>query len=66
MMWILFIGSINSELLFKLLPARGGETQIHIFLGFYIFLLAYYLKNHTFMTKDELMKDVETENKAED
>ena len=63
---ILFIGSINTELLFKLLPARGGETQIHIFLGFYIFMLAYYLKNHTFMTKDELMKDVETENKAED
>lgn len=58
---VLFIGGINLEFLFKLLPARGGETQIHIFLGFYIFLLVYYMKNHTFVTKDELEKGNETE-----
>lgn len=62
---ILFIGGINSELLFKLLPARGGETQLHIFLGFYLFLLVFYLKNHTFVTKDELMKGIETDNKED-
>lgn len=58
---ILFIGGIGVEFLLSLFPIRGGETQLHIFLGFYIFLLVYYLKNHTFMTKDELMKGVETE-----
>lgn len=60
---VLFIGGTNFEILFKLLPARGGETQIHIFLGFYIFLLVYYLKNHTFVPKEELKKGIESENK---
>ena len=58
---VLLIGGINLEFLFKLLPVRGGETQIHIFLGFYIFLLVFYLKNHTFVTKEELQKGIELE-----
>ena len=55
----LFLGGINVEILYKLLPARGGETQIHIFLGFYVFLLIFYLKTHTFVSKEELMKEIE-------
>ena len=58
---VLFIGGTNFEILFKLLPARGGETQIHIFLGFYVFLFVFYIKNHTFVTKEELMKGIEME-----
>lgn len=60
---VLFISGVNLEFLFKLLLAKGGEMQIHIFLGFYIFLLVYYLKKHTFVTKDQLMKGIESENK---
>ena len=58
---VFFISGMGIEVLWNLYPTRGGETQLHIFLGFYIFLLVYYLKNHTFVTKDELMKGVETE-----
>ena len=58
---ILFIGGIGVEFLLSLFSIRGGETQLLIFLGFFIFLLVYYLKNHTFVTKNELMKGVETE-----
>lgn len=55
----LFFGGINAEILYKLLPARGGETQIYIFLGFYIFLMIFYLKTHTFVTKEELINGIE-------
>ena len=57
---ILFIGGIGVEFLLSLFPIRGGETQLYIFLGFYVFLLVFYLKNHTFVTKEELIKGIET------
>lgn len=62
---IFFISGIGVEALLTLFPLRGGETQIHIFLGFYVFLLVFYLKNHTYVTKEELMKGIETENDQE-
>lgn len=58
---VFFISSIGFEVLSNLYPTYGGDTQLHIFLGFYVFLLIFYLKNHTFVTKEELMKGIETD-----
>ena len=62
---ILFIGGVAAEFLLSMFPIRGGETQLYIFLGFYVFLLVFYLKNHTFVTKEELMNGIEMEDDQE-
>lgn len=62
---VFFISSMGFEVLWNLYPTYGGDTQLHIFLGFYVFLLIFYLKNHTFVTKEELMKGIEMENEQE-
>ena len=58
---VFFISSMGFEVLWNLYPTRGGETQLHIFLGFYVFLFVFYIKNHTFVTKEELMKGIEAD-----
>lgn len=62
---VFFISSMGFEILWNLYPTRGGETQLHIFLGFYVFLFVFYIKNHTFVKKEELMKGIEMEDKQD-
>ena len=62
---VYFISSMGFEVLWNLYPTNGGDTQLHIFLGFYVFLLVFYLKNHTFVTKEELMDGIEMEDDQE-
>ena len=62
---VFFISSMGFEVLWNLYPTNGGDTQLHIFLGFYVFLLVFYLKNHTFVTKEELMNGIEMEDDQE-
>ena len=59
--WPLIFSGIEAEFLFKLFNYAIvlGSTRMITFSGFYLVLLVYYLKNHRFVTKEELQKEME-------
>ena len=59
--WPLFILGIEANFLYRLFNYALvlGGTRMITFTGFYLVLLVYYLKNHRFVTKEELQKEIE-------
>ena len=59
--WSLLFAGIEAEFLFKVFHDALvlGSTKMMTFTGFYIVLLIYYLKTHTFVPNEELMKEIE-------
>ena len=64
--WPLAALGIGADFLYRFAQEAYGSTRIVTVMGFYIVLLLYYVKNRTYVTKVELMKGIETENKSED